>query len=80
MTIVAYGKPECSLCDKARAVVERLQPEFGYRIETADITRDAALFVRYREAIPIVVLDGREIARGRVTIPAMRAALTALRK
>ena len=73
MTVVVYGKPRCPLCDKALAIVRHLQPEFGYRIENQDITRDPALFARYREEIPVVVLEGRELARGRVTIAAVRA-------
>jgi glutaredoxin len=75
MTVVVYGKPDCSLCEKARAVVERLQPEFGYRIDDVDVTRDPALLSRYREAIPVILVDGREVARLRVTIPGLRAAL-----
>lgn len=77
MTVVVYGKADCSLCEKARAVMAHLRPEFGYDLDYIDITRDPALFARYREAIPVVVLDGREIARLRVTIPGVRAALSA---
>jgi glutaredoxin len=73
VTVVVYGRPGCHLCEKALAIVRHLQPEFGYRIEDRDITHDPALFVRYREEIPVIVMEGREIARGRVTIPAVRA-------
>ncbi len=76
--VVVYGKPHCALCDKALAVLAHLQPEFGYRIDYRDITADPALTARYRETIPVVAVDGVEIARGRVTIPAVRAALSAL--
>jgi glutaredoxin len=80
VTIIVYGRPGCHLCDKALAIVRHLQPEFGYRIEHQDITRDPALFARYREEIPVVVLEGREIARGRVTIAAARASLGRVRE
>jgi len=75
MIIVVYGKPDCSLCEKAIAILERLQREFGFRIEHVDITRDPGLFIRYRERVPVVVLDGQEVAWGIVTIPALRSAL-----
>lgn len=75
MTVVVYGKPACSLCDKATAILERLRHEFPLHIEHVDITRDAELFARYREKIPVVVLNGREIAWGIVTTPALRRAL-----
>ncbi|HEV2357802.1 MAG TPA: glutaredoxin family protein [bacterium] len=75
MTVVVYGKPACSLCDKATAILERLRHEFPFRIEHVDITGDAELFARYREKIPVVVLDGREVAWGIVTTPALRSIL-----
>ncbi|HET7264672.1 MAG TPA: glutaredoxin family protein [bacterium] len=75
MTVVVYGKPDCSLCDKATAILERLRAEFPHRIEHIDITQNAGLFERYRYRIPVVVVDGREIASGIVTTPALRAAL-----
>lgn len=75
MTVVVYGKQDCPLCSKALAALEHLRPEFGFRIDYVDVTRDPELLARYRDAIPVVLLDGREIARLRVTIPALRAAL-----
>jgi glutaredoxin len=78
MTVVVYGKPECSLCDKATVILERLRAEFSYRIEHVDITENPELFARYRYRIPVVTVDGREIASGIVTTPALRAALKRL--
>lgn len=78
MTVVVYGKPHCSLCDKALAVLAYLQREFGYQVDYIDITSDPALSHLYREAIPVVIAEGVEIARGRVTIPAVRATLSTM--
>lgn len=77
MTVVVYGKRHCSLCEKALAVLAHLQRDFGYRIDYVDITADPVLSSLYREAIPVVAVNGVEIARGRVTIPAVRSALSA---
>jgi len=73
--MIVYGKPDCSLCSKATAIVERLRGEFGYEIAHIDVTRDPASFSRYHDQIPVVVLDGEELARGIVSIPPLRAAL-----
>lgn len=75
MTVVVYGKSDCPLCDKALTIVAHLQHEFGYQIAHTDITVDPALLTRYRDEIPVIVLDGREIARGRVTLSNVRASL-----
>lgn len=75
MTVVVYGKADCSLCDKAIAVVDHLRREFRFDVEYRDITADPDLFARYRYRIPVVVLGGRELASCIVTIPTLRAAL-----
>ena len=79
MTLRIYGRPDCCLCEKAARVAERLQREFGYEIEHVDITRDPALAARYGTVIPVMVLDGVEIARAPVTMSGVRAALAAAR-
>ena len=78
MTVVVFGKPDCSLCEKAIAILERLRREFDFQIDHVDITQDLGLLGRHRERIPVVVLDGQEVASGIVTIPALRSALIRL--
>jgi glutaredoxin len=73
--VVLYGKPQCSLCDKAAAILAHLRREFEFEVEYVDITTDAGLFARYRERIPVLAVDGREIAGTIVTTPDVRAAL-----
>lgn len=67
MTLTLYSKPGCHLCEELRATIDELQPEFGFTIDEVDITSDANLFARYRYEIPVLVKDGREIARGRIS-------------
>lgn len=54
--VVLYGRPDCHLCDDARAVLERAGVEF----EERDIEADDDLFRRYLERIPVVEIDGEE--------------------
>ena len=67
MTLTLYSKPGCHLCEDVRTLLEELQPQYGFRIIEIDITSDAALFARYRYDIPVVMRNGDEIARGRIT-------------
>lgn len=64
--LILFAKPGCHLCDEVRALLAELQPAYRFEIEEIDITSDAGLFARYRYEIPVVVADGREIARGRI--------------
>jgi glutaredoxin len=58
--VVLYGRPECHLCDEARAIVERVRGEVGFDLQERDIEEDDDLFRRYLERIPVVTIDGEE--------------------
>jgi glutaredoxin len=70
-TITLYGRPDCHLCDDARAVLERLDHEFT----EVNIEDDDELFKRYLERIPVVTLDGEELFEFFVDEDALRARL-----
>jgi len=63
MTITVYSKPDCHLCDLAKDVVERCRKKVDFALEVVDISQNPELFERYRNDIPVILLDGREIAR-----------------
>jgi glutaredoxin len=58
--VVAYGRPGCHLCEEALAVIEQVGARVAFELEQVDIESDDALFKRYLERIPVVVIDGRE--------------------
>jgi glutaredoxin len=76
--VVLYGKPQCSLCDKAAAILTHLRREFEFDVQYVDITTDPELVARHRERIPVLVVGGREIAATIVTTPGLRSALSRL--
>ena len=61
--VTIYSKPDCHLCDRAKAVVERCKEKVDFALEVVDISQNPALLVRYRDDIPVILLDGSEIAR-----------------
>jgi glutaredoxin len=64
--VTLYSKPDCSLCDEAREVIERVRDRYGFELEEVDITGDAALTARYGEQVPVVHVDGRQAFELRV--------------
>lgn len=60
-TLVLYGKPDCHLCDDARATLERMRAEHPFQLVEKDITQDHDLHRRYLERIPVITLDGEEL-------------------
>lgn len=55
-----YAASGCHLCESARRVIERVRAEIPFELEETDITGDPELEGRYRERIPLVLVDGEE--------------------
>lgn len=78
--VVLYAKPGCHLCEDMRALVDAALAGTGLAVDEIDITRDLELFVRFRHDVPVLEIDGREVARHRVSAAKVAAALTAAGK
>ncbi|HEX6515752.1 MAG TPA: glutaredoxin family protein [Nocardioidaceae bacterium] len=74
--VVLYTRPGCHLCDDAREVVEAVCAELGESYREVDITTSPELLDRYREEIPVTLVDGRQHDFWRVDPARLRAALT----
>ncbi|QMU79519.1 glutaredoxin family protein [Streptacidiphilus sp. PB12-B1b] len=73
--VTLIGKPDCHLCDDARAVVARLAGELGFAWEEHDINQDEELYRKYWEQIPVTLVDGRQHDFWRVDERRLRTAL-----
>ena len=62
--VLLYGRPDCHLCDEARAEIGRLAVERGWDLEVreVDIESDDELFKRYLERIPVLVVEGEVVS------------------
>ncbi|WP_426751606.1 glutaredoxin family protein [Myxococcus sp. Y35] len=58
MRVDIYSKPNCSLCDKAAAVVASVQARIPFELRIISILEDPEAFARWRYDIPVVVIDG----------------------
>ena len=67
MKLTLLSKPGCHLCEAVREVLDELQTEYRFAFEEIDITSDPGLFAQYRYEIPVLLMEGKEIARGRIT-------------
>ena len=72
------SKPDCCLCDEAKAVLLRVRSELPFELVETDITdptRDPALCARYATEIPVVFVDGRKAFKFRVDEAELRRKL-----
>lgn len=74
--ITIYSKPGCHLCDDMKAVVTRVAGRTA-TIDEVDITSDPELQRLYALEIPVLVINGRKIAKYRIDEPTLKRALEA---
>jgi glutaredoxin len=65
--IVIWGKSDCSLCDRAHTILEKLSRDYAIVVSTRDITADPVAFERYRYRIPVVEIAGKHRFEGKIT-------------
>ncbi len=54
ISIEILTKKDCCLCDDAKAIVERVLPDYPATLILTDIESDSALFESYIVRIPVV--------------------------
>jgi glutaredoxin len=76
--VTLYSKPGCHLCDMVKTVIQDVARRRRFRLEVFNILEheDPAILQKYKEAIPVVLVDGLEIARFRLTGHDLEAALS----
>jgi hypothetical protein len=75
--VTLYTRPGCHLCDQARDVILSLRDSIGpFELREIDIDGDPELHARLLERIPVVEVDGEQVAELHVDAPTLRYALT----
>jgi glutaredoxin len=75
--VVLFHGQGCSLCDRARAQLQRLRTELDFAYEEIDITDVDELEQAYREWLPVVEIDGKRAFVYYLDEPAFRRKLAA---
>lgn len=62
MVIELIGRPGCGLCDEARGTLRALGVDF----QELDVDADPYLNQQFTDRVPVVLVDGRVAAEGRL--------------
>ena len=77
--LVLYGRPDCHLCDEARAGLEAMLADgLPFELEEVNIESDEELHARFLERIPVVELDGEIVSELWLDVDGLRARLDTL--
>ena len=84
LRLTLIGKPDCHLCDDARAVVDSVVAELGdeapVTLEELSILEDSQLNEKYWDEIPVLLIEGRVHGIWRFDAARLRAAILAERQ
>lgn len=75
VTVILYSKPDCHLCEPVAATIVAATRLRSFRSTTRNILDDPADFDRYKHAIPVVTVNGEEVARYRLSLNELLAAI-----
>jgi glutaredoxin len=63
----------CHLCDQAEDALARVigrfnaeYPDVGYQVERLDVDSDSELLAKYSDEVPVLLLNGRQLAFWRI--------------
>ena len=75
--VTLYTKPDCHLCEPVAATIGAASELLPFDFVRRNVLEDPSDFERYKHAIPVVTVNGREIARHRLALNDLLAALDA---
>ena len=73
--VTMYTKPGCGLCDEAEEVIDGVRAKRRFKFERQNILENFGDFEKYKHDIPVVFVNGREIARHHVDRAVLASAL-----
>jgi glutaredoxin len=75
--VILYTKQDCGLCHEAEALLRQIRRKIHFELEIVDIEADDAAHALYWARIPVVMVDGEEVAAAPIDVESLEAALTA---
>jgi glutaredoxin len=75
MKVTLFTKPGCHLCEAVEQAVAGVRRRRAFDLAVRNILDDPADFQKYQHAIPVVLVDGVEVARYRMTAEELEATL-----
>ena len=75
--VIIYSRPGCHLCDEAKAVIMSAGCSDQFTLEEVNIESDEELLRKYKYGIPVIMIDGLESFKHRVSPDEFRTRINA---
>jgi glutaredoxin len=73
--VILYTRPGCHLCEEAKQAMRAAGCTKEYTLQEINIESDRELQHKYRYDIPVILIEGQEAFRHRLTSEQFKAAL-----
>jgi hypothetical protein len=73
--ITLIDRAGCHLCDDAATVIEQVARESGVQWTRLDVDGSPELLAEYADLVPVILVDGQQVAQWRITPAQLRTAL-----
>jgi len=64
--VTIYSRPDCHLCDEAKVAIQAADCAGEYTLNQVNIEEDPTLLERYKNDIPVIIINGVEAFRHRL--------------
>lgn len=61
-----YTRQRCHLCDVAKEALDRVRTAEPFELEIIDVDTDPTLVDKYGLEVPVILVDGKKVAKYRV--------------
>ena len=75
--VTIYTKPECGLCEEAEEVIEAVRARRPFTVQRRNILDRFDDYEKYKHDIPVILVDGTEIARHHLSEEQLECAVDA---
>ena len=66
VTLILYTRPDCHLCDAAKAVLREVHEVVPFEVEERDVDDQPGWAAAFGNDVPVGVIDGRKVFKYRV--------------
>ncbi|MEO8210089.1 MAG: glutaredoxin family protein [bacterium] len=73
--LILYTKPSCHLCDEMKIILRSMKKDLEFDLEEFNIETDERLYEKYKEKIPVLMIDNRIFAKFRLKEEKLRRKL-----
>jgi len=75
--LTLYSRPDCHLCEDMETTIKKISGKTSVDLKIVDISNNETLKTQYGQEIPVLFIDGRKVAKYKISEQELQEALIA---